>query len=106
MNGTDVVIVGGGVAGAAAACAFAIAGSRVVVFERRDLVRDPNRADNRGMPCTARQGQEEPWHPASAARPTRIRLQATRNRLPSGPPGGPEAHPEGGPAPSIWEMSG
>ena len=50
----------------------------------------------RGMPCTARQGQEEPWHPASAARPTRIRLQATRNRLPSGPPGGPEAHPEGG----------
>ena len=60
----------------------------------------------RGMPCTARQGQEEPWHPASAARPTRIRLQATRNRLPSGPPGGPEAHPEGGPAPSIWEMSG
>ena len=39
----------------------------------------------RGMPCTARQGQEEPWHPASAARPTRIRLQATRNRLPSGP---------------------
>ena len=36
-------------------------------------------------PATARQGQEEPWHRASAARPTRIRLQATRNRLPSGP---------------------
>jgi len=53
MNGTDVVIVGGGVAGAAAACAFAIAGSRLVLFERRDLVRDPNRGDNLHPPTRA-----------------------------------------------------
>src|SRR6202008_3321939 len=41
----DVGIVGGGVAGAAAACAFAIRGASVALFERRDLARDPNRGD-------------------------------------------------------------
>lgn len=41
----DVVVVGGGVAGAAAACAFASRGARVVVYERRLLERDPNRGD-------------------------------------------------------------
>ncbi len=42
---TDVAIVGGGVAGTAAACAFARAGLRACVIERRDLARDPNRGD-------------------------------------------------------------
>lgn len=46
MDQRDVVIVGGGVAGAAAACAFARAGVPPVLFERRDLERDPNRGDN------------------------------------------------------------
>lgn len=45
MNSADVVVVGGGVAGGAVACAFAIAGLRVTLFERRDLMRDPNRGD-------------------------------------------------------------
>lgn len=42
---TEIVIVGGGVAGTATACAFARAGLRVCVIERRDLARDPNRGD-------------------------------------------------------------
>jgi ubiquinone biosynthesis UbiH/UbiF/VisC/COQ6 family hydroxylase len=41
----DVAIVGGGVAGGAAACAFTARGFSVAVFERRDLARDPNRGD-------------------------------------------------------------
>jgi 2-polyprenyl-6-methoxyphenol hydroxylase-like FAD-dependent oxidoreductase len=41
----DVAIVGGGVAGAAAAVGFTIGGPSVVLFERRDLARDPNRGD-------------------------------------------------------------
>src|SRR5262245_48961415 len=41
----DVAIVGGGVAGAATAVGFATKGSSVVLFERRDLARDPNRGD-------------------------------------------------------------
>ena len=45
MTECDVGIVGGGVAGAAAACAFAVGGVSVVLFERRDLARDPNRGD-------------------------------------------------------------
>src|SRR5262249_21300277 len=50
MDERDVVIVGGGVAGAAVACAFARVGIPVVLFERRDLVRDPNRGDNLHAP--------------------------------------------------------
>ena len=53
MDQRDVVIVGGGIAGAAAACAFARVGVPVVVFERRDLVRDPNRGDNLHPPTRA-----------------------------------------------------
>jgi len=53
MDQRDVVIVGGGVAGAAAACAFGLAGVPVVLFERRDLVRDPNRGDNLHPPTRA-----------------------------------------------------
>lgn len=53
MDQRDVVIVGGGVAGAAAACAFARVGIPVVLFERRDLVRDPNRGDNLHPPTRA-----------------------------------------------------
>ena len=41
----DVAIVGGGVAGSAAACAFASRGLRVVVLERRRLGGDANRGD-------------------------------------------------------------
>jgi len=41
----DAIVVGGGVAGAATACAFARAGVGVAMFERRDLARDPNRGD-------------------------------------------------------------
>lgn len=41
----DAAIVGGGVAGTAAACALASAGLGVCVIERRDLARDPNRGD-------------------------------------------------------------
>ena len=41
----DVAVVGGGVTGGAAACAFASRGARVRLFERRDLTRDPNRGD-------------------------------------------------------------
>ena len=53
MDRADVVVVGGGVAGAAAAGAFAIEGLQVVLFERRDLVRDPNRGDNLHPPTRA-----------------------------------------------------
>lgn len=45
MNRADIIIVGGGVAGGAAACAFAGRGLNVMLFERRDLSRDPNRGD-------------------------------------------------------------
>ncbi len=45
MKDVDVAIVGGGVAGGAAACALGSAGLRTVLFERRDLARDPNRGD-------------------------------------------------------------
>lgn len=41
----DVGVVGGGLAGAAAALAFARQGCSVRLFERRDLARDPNRGD-------------------------------------------------------------
>src|SRR5262245_26330385 len=41
----DVAIVGGGVAGAATAVGFARNGCRVILFERRELARDPNRGD-------------------------------------------------------------
>lgn len=41
----DVAVVGGGLAGAAAALAFARLGCSVRLFERRDLARDPNRGD-------------------------------------------------------------
>ena len=41
----DVAIIGGGVAGAATAVGFTVAGPSVVLFERRDLARDPNRGD-------------------------------------------------------------
>src|SRR5262249_57034195 len=53
MDQHEVVVVGGGVAGAAAACAFARAGVPLVLFERRDLVRDPNRGDNLHPPTLA-----------------------------------------------------
>lgn len=45
MESVDVAIVGGGVAGAAAACAFAGSGLDVVVYERRRLEGDVNRGD-------------------------------------------------------------
>jgi flavin-dependent dehydrogenase len=51
----DVGIVGGGVAGAGAACAFAAAGVSVVLFERRDLARDRT-ADRSVAPSHG-----EPW---------------------------------------------
>lgn len=41
----DVAVVGGGLAGATAALAFAKQGCSVRLFERRDLARDPNRGD-------------------------------------------------------------
>jgi 2-polyprenyl-6-methoxyphenol hydroxylase-like FAD-dependent oxidoreductase len=41
----DVAIIGGGVAGAATAVGFTVSGPSVVLFERRDLARDPNRGD-------------------------------------------------------------
>jgi 2-polyprenyl-6-methoxyphenol hydroxylase-like FAD-dependent oxidoreductase len=41
----DVAIIGGGVAGAATAVGFTVGGTSVVLFERRDLARDPNRGD-------------------------------------------------------------
>lgn len=41
----DVAVVGGGLAGASAALAFARRGCSVRLFERRDLTRDPNRGD-------------------------------------------------------------
>lgn len=41
----DVAVVGGGLAGAAAALAFARQGCSVRLFERRDIARDPNRGD-------------------------------------------------------------
>jgi 2-polyprenyl-6-methoxyphenol hydroxylase-like FAD-dependent oxidoreductase len=45
MERVDVAIVGGGVAGGAAACAFADQGLRVAVLERRSLDHDANRGD-------------------------------------------------------------
>ncbi len=44
-NNCDVAVVGGGLAGASAALAFARQGCSVRLFERRDLARDPNRGD-------------------------------------------------------------
>ncbi len=44
-NQCDVAVIGGGLAGAAAALAFARHGCSVRLFERRDLARDPNRGD-------------------------------------------------------------
>jgi 2-polyprenyl-6-methoxyphenol hydroxylase-like FAD-dependent oxidoreductase len=41
----DVAVIGGGLAGSAAALAFARQGCSVRLFERRDLARDPNRGD-------------------------------------------------------------
>ncbi|MCX2932417.1 NAD(P)/FAD-dependent oxidoreductase [Mycobacterium sp. CVI_P3] len=41
----DVAVIGGGLAGAAAAVAFVRQGCSVRLFERRDLARDPNRGD-------------------------------------------------------------
>ncbi len=41
----DVAVIGGGVAGAAAACAFGAAGLRVAVLERRRAGHDANRGD-------------------------------------------------------------
>lgn len=41
----DVAVIGGGLAGATAALAFAQEGVSVCLFERRDLARDPNRGD-------------------------------------------------------------
>ena len=41
----DVAVIGGGLAGATAALAFAQKGCTVRLFERRDLARDPNRGD-------------------------------------------------------------
>jgi 2-polyprenyl-6-methoxyphenol hydroxylase-like FAD-dependent oxidoreductase len=41
----DVAVIGGGLAGTAAAVAFAQQGLSVRLFERRDLARDPNRGD-------------------------------------------------------------
>lgn len=41
----DVAVIGGGLAGACAAIAFAQSGCDVRLFERRDLARDPNRGD-------------------------------------------------------------
>lgn len=41
----DVAVIGGGLAGTAAALAFAQQGCSVRLFERRDLARDPNRGD-------------------------------------------------------------
>ena len=41
----DVAVIGGGLAGSAAALAFARRGCTVRLFERRDLARDPNRGD-------------------------------------------------------------
>ena len=41
----DVAIIGGGVAGAATAVGFTVGAPSVVLFERRDLARDPNRGD-------------------------------------------------------------
>lgn len=45
MELIDVAIVGAGVAGSAAACAFSGSDLTVSCFERRDLARDPNRGD-------------------------------------------------------------
>jgi 2-polyprenyl-6-methoxyphenol hydroxylase-like FAD-dependent oxidoreductase len=42
---TQALVVGGGVAGGAVACALAAEGVEVVQCERRDLERDPNRGD-------------------------------------------------------------
>jgi 2-polyprenyl-6-methoxyphenol hydroxylase-like FAD-dependent oxidoreductase len=42
---SDVAVIGGGLAGASAALAFAQQGCSVRLFERRDLARDPNRGD-------------------------------------------------------------
>ena len=41
----QVAIVGGGVTGTAAACALASRGLEVLLLERRDMARDPNRGD-------------------------------------------------------------
>lgn len=41
----DVAVIGGGLAGSAAALGFARQGCSVRMFERRDLARDPNRGD-------------------------------------------------------------
>lgn len=41
----DVAVIGGGLAGTAAALGFARQGCSVRLFERRDLARDPNRGD-------------------------------------------------------------
>ncbi|MGO9103032.1 MAG: FAD-dependent oxidoreductase [Mycobacterium sp.] len=41
----DVAVIGGGLAGSAAALAFTRRGCAVRLFERRDLARDPNRGD-------------------------------------------------------------
>jgi 2-polyprenyl-6-methoxyphenol hydroxylase-like FAD-dependent oxidoreductase len=49
----DVAIVGGGLAGASAAFAFAQQGCSVRLFERRDLARDPNRGDILHPPTVA-----------------------------------------------------
>lgn len=45
MERVDVAVVGGGVAGGAAACAFASRGLRVASLERRKLDHDANRGD-------------------------------------------------------------
>jgi 2-polyprenyl-6-methoxyphenol hydroxylase-like FAD-dependent oxidoreductase len=45
VDSAQVAIVGGGVAGVASACAFASRGVDVLVLERRDMARDPNRGD-------------------------------------------------------------
>lgn len=49
----DVAIVGGGLAGASAALAFAQKECSVRLFERRDLARDPNRGDILHPPTVA-----------------------------------------------------
>ncbi|HET6951294.1 MAG TPA: NAD(P)/FAD-dependent oxidoreductase [Acidimicrobiales bacterium] len=41
----DIAVIGGGLAGSAAAVGFARQGRSVRLFERRDLARDPNRGD-------------------------------------------------------------
>lgn len=84
MAGCDVAIVGGGVAGGAAACAFARHGMSTVLFERKDVARDVNRGDAL-HPVTIRRLQEiGAWDAINARKPVplrRVDLMDRRDRV-------------------------